>query len=187
MTKFDHTRKRRINWQFVIPAIIGVLTLGVIAFQAHLLQEANRAARAWVTVTIATLAKPVAVNEKPLVKIDVLNSGKTPALNVKVLGVVSIAANEAGSVNFGDTSTYPTAVIGPTSSITVTLDRPPLGQDEIQAIESGRNGLYAHGLVVYFDIFGRKRRTEFCFSIREKDMHNTPTVLTACEQGNTAD
>lgn len=141
--------------------------------------------RAWLTVTNAELLKSPAVNEKPLVKINVSNSGRTPALQAKVLGVVYLAAEEPGSVNFGDVSKYPTAVIGPSANISVTVDRPPLGQAEELALRANENGIYAHGEIRYFDIFGRQHHTGFCFMIKQKDF--LERAMTACETGNYAD
>ena len=180
------TKQAFRKWSLWINGILAVAAIVAAIFYFCQLQIARLDQRAWVTVTIATLEKPVATSEKPLVKVNILNSDKTPALNVKVLGVVYLAADEPGSVSFGDTAKYPAAVIGPTATMNVTLDRPPLGEDEVQAVQTNRNGIYAHGEITYLDIFGAKHHTGFCFSIREKDFNEIPMVMTACERLNWA-
>jgi hypothetical protein len=144
--------------------------------------------RAWVTVATAILLKEKAVDEKPEVEIKVFNSGKTPALEVKILGSVYLAADEPGSVNFGDVSKYPSAVIGPAAPPTsIILERPPLGELEVLALSSNANNLYAHGEIRYVDIFGKHHTTGFCFCLRQKDVKAAgPVVMNACETGNWA-
>lgn len=146
--------------------------------------------RAWVTVSSAKLLKPLAVSEEPLVEITIANSGKSPARNVKILGVVAPAAEtpDKGSVDFGDARNYPSAVLGPGAPpIPVTVTRPPLGETEELAIRSNANALYVWGEIRYADIFDRNQTTGFCFSIRQKDIKpEGGSVMTACETGNWA-
>jgi hypothetical protein len=124
------------------------------------------------------------------VEITVANSGKSPARDVKILGVVGPAAETPGveSVNFGAVRNYPSAVLAPGAPpILVIVTRPPLGESEELAIRSNANALYTWGEIRYVDIFNRNQTTGFCFSIRQKDIKpEGGSVMTACETGNYA-
>lgn len=184
----DWPRKHH-NVQVLI-AIGGLLGLAILILQWWQMREALHAdQRAWVTVGTATLLKERTVNEKPEVEIKVFNSGKTPALEVKILGAVYLSAEEPGSVGYPkDTSKYSSAVIGPAAPPTsVILERPPLGELEVLAFSSGANGIYAHGEIRYVDIFGKHHTTGFCFCLRQKDVKAAgPVIMTACETLNWA-
>jgi hypothetical protein len=189
--KPDWPRKHH-NVQMLI-AIGGLAGLGILILQWCQMRDTLRLdQRAWATVASAELVKRTAPNEKPQVAIKIVNSGKTAALEVKVLGAVYLAAQEPGSVGYPkDTSRYPSAVIGPGSNpIYVTLERPPLGPDEDLAIRDNSNGVYAHGEIRYVDIFGKRHTTGFCFSVHQKDMNDPEQIsnfdMTACETLNWA-
>lgn len=49
----------------------------------------------------------------------------------------------------------------------------PVSEEMRQAIARGEKAIYAFGEVVYRDIFKRKRRTEFCYSLSGQNFWNS--------------
>jgi hypothetical protein len=145
--------------------------------------------RAWLTVKTATLAKPLARGEAPVVLLEIINSGKSPALDVILAGsVFSRAALPLQDV--------PREIIGPDSSrmaigpdamiiIPMTASEPISEQEQIDAIRYGPWRLYARGVIAYLDALRTPHKTTFCFRLKGDDFDRG--VMGACERGNTVE
>lgn len=145
--------------------------------------------RAWLTVESARLVTPLTAGLQPKVELSILNGGKTPALDVRIvpfIGVGATGSDNISSVSGGQNGEWPHAVIGPNSRATVTFNGSVLADDEIKMVHESIQALYSTGCIEYRDIFGETvHRTHFCYSIRG-DILGTMN-LGACERGNTLD
>jgi hypothetical protein len=145
--------------------------------------------RAWVTTTTSQLAKPLVIGEKPLVTVSIINSGKTPALNVITGGDADIS-EELSDVNFNMPIIRIKSkfVLGPgvTGKTTCEGLNPVVDQTEIDDLKNGqRLRLYVRGVITYDDVFGRSHQTTFCAWINGKDLEG-PTMH-SCGFGNKSD
>ncbi len=132
--------------------------------------------RAWIgTITVSpaqlkdTDNKPIYLKEgsPATFGVEIINSGKSPALNVTSTIAVSIRRN---NVKFSDPHLTPWGVVSmrviqpqghdmlPTRPLT-----PPPTNSVIESIKSGENILYLFGVITYKDIFQRSHQNTFCF------------------------
>jgi len=145
--------------------------------------------RAWVTVKTATLTKAPTIGEPVLVTLEIINSGKTPALNATIGGSV-ISRSIISEKDFQDATIYKPVsvmVIGPSTVVTIFLDTSDAvrQQEQIDALGK-KNTIYASGFLQYDDIFGKQHRTKFRFKLLPEDYARHMTTLAAAERGNDA-
>jgi hypothetical protein len=133
-------------------------------------REANEVSqRAWLTVKSSTLAKPLAIGEAPTVIVQIVNSGRSPALKVLVSGAVfsraKLRPEDMAEGAPPGRRPFSRMVIGPDTSTTVPMDsdEPITRQVQIDAIHAGLWRLYTKGFISYRDIFGKARKSRFCF------------------------
>jgi hypothetical protein len=145
--------------------------------------------RAWLTVKTATLAKPLATGEAPIVLLEIINSGKGPAVDVILAGSVfsraALPPNDiAREITRPDASRM---AIGPDAMIIIpmTASEPISEQEQIDAIQYGPWRLYARGVIAYLDALRTPRKTTFCFRLKSDDFDGR--VMGACERGNTVE
>ena len=144
--------------------------------------------RAWVTVRGAILTKQLATGEKVVVKLEIINSGKTPALETETAGVVSERPDTPRVDPTLPATVSSRGVVGPGVVVTTEFEsKVPITKDDIDWIQMGLNYIYVNGLIIYNDVFGQKHRTEFCFKISQKELQTQPFLMTDCDVGNTAD
>jgi hypothetical protein len=143
--------------------------------------------RAWVTITQSILYKPLAVGEVPKINMTLTNSGKTPALKVRIVGVAYVGDSPVSSSNIGHTGAIKEALIGPGGTISTEREavEPIRDDDVIQAIKDDTVRLYAMGYISYFDVFNQPHKTNFCIFISGKWLEKS--IMVNCDSGNAAD
>jgi hypothetical protein len=154
------------------------------------LDTAKNDQRAWVTVQSCKLDKALAINEAPAVVVEVINSGRTPALDAQIYSVVFTRALSWSNDLPTDTTNVKVVsrmVISPGARPTSTLkcETAFTEQTQIDVIQEGYVNVFATGVIKYFDVFKREHRTNFCFQIGGKTLDGL--FMQACEIGNTAD
>lgn len=145
--------------------------------------------RAWLTVKTASLAKPLAKGEAPIVLLEVVNSGKSPAVDVILAGSVfsrAVPPSQDAPREIAGPDSSRTAV-GPDAMITIpmTASEPISEQEQIDAIRHGPWRLYARGVIAYHDALRTPHKTTFCFRLKSDDFDRG--VMGACERGNTVE
>jgi hypothetical protein len=152
------------------------------------IETSRRDQRAWVTVSVANLSKPLAIGERPIVVLRMINSGKTPALDTAVAGTV-VSRKEVSQVEFAQDATgamQSRMVVGPSTAVSVLLDssEPVTRQEQIDAVARGPWTLYASGFITYRDVFRVEHRTRFCFKLDAEGIKQGGLVMAACDRGN---
>jgi hypothetical protein len=147
--------------------------------------------RPWVNVHSAKLSKPLEVGDAPVANFNVTNSGKTPALNGRMFGIILSAEPNMGF----DTSLDPAKlgadfthfVIAPGRTNEVTAPYGPANpiskQSDIDDIRNGKKCLFFIGHIFYEDVFGETHSTEFCAKMCS-DLFDSRTFI-LCNEGNT--
>lgn len=150
----------------------------------------RRDQRAWLTVNGISLSKPLAVGERVLVVIRVVNTGKTPAADTMVAGTVLSRRTLAEALS-GRTEGNPDSriIIGPNDAVTIPLDTsgPVTNQGQIDAISTGEWQLYAVGYIIYTDIFAAEHTTRFCFKADSEVAKAATAKWRGCAEGNSID
>jgi len=145
--------------------------------------------RAWIGVKATSIT---AVEGQPFsVKVEVTNTGKTPALNAHGLtnaeeivvgvGKLTSEATWANSVEAGVTWSRATVYPGGTVFGSVK-DSGVLTRDGIALVTKGTHRIYVRVVYDYDDIFGRPHKLRYC-GVLSRDL----TTLEQCDSGNYAD
>jgi hypothetical protein len=209
-------QKRHIRIQAAI-AFVGAIAVIIYGFQLCEMRKSTNAAtdaakaakdgitfardnahldqRAWVTISASQLVSPLVVGERPVIVVTLVNSGKTPALNVVSSGDADTVARgfSESEINSSLGTGHPGSkfVIGPgvtaktmCNGLRLIADETEI--DDLHAASSEKGPrLYVRGVIAYDDIFGKPHRTTFCAWINGRDLEG-PTMH-SCEFGNTAD
>ena len=148
--------------------------------------------RAWLTVRAVTLTHPLKLGEKPSAAIEIINSGKSPAIEARVAGTAlsrrTLTEALAGPNVLGEPDSR--AIVGPNVTLTVILDTSEAvaTQGQIDAITSGQGTFYATGTIFYDDIFKTAHWTKFCFKMGSMETTGSEkTSWAACARGNSVD
>jgi len=122
--------------------------------------------RAWLNVAITP--ELLAVGAKPAASLQIINAGRTPAINIIASYTIGIAEG-SGIAPMGGEITYPNGM-APTGIIAIgesrisRVDGPhQLTQNEFDALVAGRAHLYVTGIIRYEDVFRGRHMTRFCF------------------------
>jgi hypothetical protein len=170
----DRRRLEHVSLWFEGSIVVFTLALTVVSFyQWRATRESLEIAeRAWVTATQFKFADHPRVGEIPRATIDFTNAGNSPAANVKLIrfmtftnGLYPQPGPELDRLpEIGSAERLSTGVIGPSGAIhtDIALGR-AITEDEFKRIQTGASRLYVFGVLEYNDIFGKARRTEFCF------------------------
>jgi len=132
--------------------------------------------RAWISASINLWndsGKPMmeipAAGQPLIVRISYKNSGKTPALHVKIFARREgfIASDKFPSFEYGESKYGSPTTIPPDSNVVMddVITR-TLVQSDRDKIFSKDWRLYVHGRVAYDDVFGKAHITEFCSFLR---------------------
>jgi hypothetical protein len=149
--------------------------------------------RAWVTVRIAKVIKPPAMDEIPAVTLHIVNSGKTPALKHRAAAAIYINdTTDLTSQTKTPMGKDSNAVVGPNGEVDVPFDmrRPIVDEIVIQQMKEERSYLYIAGVIFYEDVFERPHRTNFCFRINGAKLFEqgeNARFMWSADIGNTAD
>lgn len=135
--------------------------------------------RAWVGITEIDIKDPIAVG-KPFVWVGYIeNSGKTPALAIRMLFRYRTAlGTNYPRFTYGATTHRRSAIIvlQPSSKISIgghaTSSDPNLTAAQINALRTGLTRMYIFGEISYEDIFGVRHTTRVCAWV-DPDLQNT--------------
>ena len=181
----DVTFARELNVFDALLFGVSVLGFGILAHQSFELRQTNKLAvesmqksadmfrldqRAWVTVRTAKMADRQ-------IQIAYVNSGNTPALGLKAMGVSFVAAQLPSDpeLNVGfieevfdrtESKTDPSAsVLGPDVANTAIIPiSPKIPSDALPRLVASEGlALYAAGYIEYHDAFGEPHLTTYCF------------------------
>lgn len=150
--------------------------------------------RAWIGVS--KVAPPKSLSDPILMSVSFANSGKTPALAVKMmLHVLILPAGNHDIIASHLDEEPKTRMDGPNDfifpGVTDTIEgwpfdehgrRTTLTAQQIAAIEAGTLTIYGHGRVEYQDIFGGAHWLTFCV-YWDGEIHD----YSACDRGNASD
>jgi cbb3-type cytochrome oxidase subunit 3 len=160
----------------VAALLLGVLYCGVtFAFWSATRQAVDQTRnqilltqRPWITVPRIELSEPLAANHPVRVTASVKNTGLSPALDVVTTSMLAVRQTQPGFVGRlvgrGDRRTDMGA--SDVQLIYMDLDQGQLREDDLAALQSGRQNLYAIVEVIYSDPFGHSGATSVCASYR---------------------
>ncbi|AMY11291.1 hypothetical protein LuPra_04539 [Luteitalea pratensis] len=177
----------QLNAELVVAVaalVIAVASAAVSFFQLSTMrQDLTLSHRAWVTITEAKYFD-VEAGKVPRVQIMIRNHGSTPAVGVAVAGAVYMRAkpdDEAADLTKGQLPK--TLIIGPSETVTSVLDMDASipNQSYVDALLDGRVSLFATGVLYYFDVFGAKHSTVFCFQV--SGAPPVDNAMHGCQQG----
>lgn len=203
--------QRGMDWlKIVVNVTLGIIALSIYYCQLDEMRKSTGAAtkaadaaeksveiaakaidRPWVTADKADLLEPPAIGKSLRVKLDVINTGKAPALNVGASGGVmtreEITLQDVPSaiVEGGEKSR---GVLAPEGHFDAFLecDEPLSNSLQIEMLDQGRLAIFAKGVIEYSDTDGHQHKTQFCFRITGKNLGTTNHMMDACAVGNTA-
>jgi hypothetical protein len=144
------------------------------------IEQFRQEQRAWVGATYVS-SIVIKAGEMPTFQVEVVNTGKTPALHVRF--TTSGTSRPAGEkIKF----VYPGPANGPQINSNVVLQptgryylgvggKPPaqpVTDHQVDVIKSGENWFWVYGKIVYDDTAARTHHTKFCFIIAS-DLKNS--------------
>ena len=142
--------------------------------------------RAWVTIRQPMLQSPLTVGEIPGIYLRVQNSGRSPALKLRI-------RHTFGILNKLPDGPMPEEPIMGEESLSVIAPGEymrsvgplgsPLTEVDLARLKRAELSIFTYGTVTYFDIFDTKHRTTFCLILRDI----TKTDLSPCGKWNEAD
>lgn len=171
-------------WMEIIGVIFLIAYTTVAAFQWYEMKKSTEAAnrnfrrdeRSWMAFKFMEGNITFTMNKSFLVPTEIMNTGKTPAKNVRgniVIGVFKKGERldftyTPGHANYAITA----GTIFPTGKIVESFEAIKHGQERAEAIiftgllkdelVSGQSLLVVHGRIVYNDIFGTEHWTTYC-------------------------
>ena len=146
--------------------------------------------RAWVGVKEVKFDQVMVIGRTPRIFIQLVNTGKTPAVDVAVASYVvsrtHLVKKDLESRQIG--SRVSNIVMLPNASFTAdaTSDEAFSKQEQITAIQQGINRLFVVGTVYYGDVFRRSWKTDFCFRF-EKMNADGLFIGAACAEHNSVE
>ncbi len=147
--------------------------------------------RPWISLESRHLQSALSM-EKPVgISFVLLNSGRTPALNVRVFATFFAAE----AINESEFNRYPRGifqssefVVGPNSKYVArtSLSKPIKSKEQMDSFNTGgKVRFYAVGTTLYDDIFGGSHSTNFSF--RAVTENEPRTTMIFAGTGNSAD
>ena len=120
--------------------------------------------RPWVIVQNANY-KDFKVGDKPIAVIVFINTGRTPARNVRTIGHIALRYEPAPNpIPYNSPNCYDSnSVIGPNNVMSLLLQTngPLLNEEDLKAVNEKKLRLYIWGCVDYDDIFSNHYKTNF--------------------------
>ncbi len=150
------------------------------------LQMARNDQRAWIG-TKSLIGEEIRPGVRIQFGVIVANLGKTPAKKVKTqTSWRALPRTTPFSPVYNKSTTnieqMSTSVLMPTFEGTLLAPPITLGEDQVEALRSGRAHFYVYGRITYEDVFGRSHKTTWCLFVNEK-----LDRMAACEIYNDAD
>lgn len=162
----------------------------------HAKETARIDQRAWITIKGAILQQPLKVNEAPVIRTVITNSGRTPALEVGVFSGVFLQETGqeiSASLNHIERTVSAAATDGSRGVVTPNFDfqsirddAVPINAAQIEGIVAGSITLYIAGFVEYTDVFKEIHRTRFAFRISGQGQLDKRDMV-ICNTGNTVE
>jgi hypothetical protein len=165
-------------WCSVRPtdALIAMLALcfvGLGGWQAYQLkrgadlarEDSRRRMRAYVSADLAGEILNAFSPGLPAFQIRMINSGQTPAYDVRSWRAIAIHELPLGAelARPADAVEESDAVIGAGGEAFLALHwQGALGKEQLADIKAGTRGLYVFGCIEYLDVFGDRHHTQFC-------------------------
>jgi hypothetical protein len=190
----------RGNQTQVIIACAATVIFATIGVAAHLLAKVPRTdpspsnqpiaafqleQRAWLAVKEITFSNHMRAGQIPTVEIVVVNTGRTPALDVSIVKTIRIdVALPDGGMPRPEMPDQSVAVLGPGIEL-VGESRLTRARTELEVVTLRRRAshLYAYGIIRYRDVFEVWHYTEYCVEA----IPTSPTGEAAvCGKWNTA-
>jgi hypothetical protein len=116
---------------------------------------------------------------------NVHNSGRTPAINVKVyLNSLLVAGKNANNFDAEECKTCPQSVLLPNAAlnIDVSLDSSIITASTVNRVKSGDETIWLTGRIDYIDSLARPHITRVCMNYVPKTL-----AFGTCQQGNSLD
>ena len=177
-----------LNWITVGGGIVALGGLIAVYAQLQMMKTSLRTTeRAWVTIQGPKLQAPLAIGEIPSVYVRIQNSGRSPALKVKLrhsFGMPDmLAEGPMPPEEPPSTDDESSSVIAPGEyQISIVPFGSPLTEEYLAHLKKGESTVFTYGTVTYFDIFDVKHQTNFCLSLQDI----TNTHLSRCVKWNDA-
>jgi hypothetical protein len=196
-------KDRRDKWKFrfeVAGLVVLSIYAGFTAVTYFQIKESATAAteqfradqRAWLALSVSS-EKPK-VGENMPVMVEMVNNGKTPAIDVRLCGLADYASDLNGFPPFrdyGPKDCTPTMLLPPVGTAVLPLiiysDDPSrgFGKSEVEALTSGRIFVRLYGKVSYSDIFGCRHWMDYCH--RRVVISGGQVGWISCKNGNAID
>ena len=147
---------------------LGILTLGVLAFNAYLVVQAHELARndqrAWVG-PVERGVPVIEVGGMPSIAVIVTNHGRTPAVSVQMKTTYAVFAEGLHrepeyTITAPKGQSHSILFAGERLKFHATYDV-PLTAEEVRDIEQETRALHLFVEITYGDFFGEPRRTAF--------------------------
>jgi hypothetical protein len=127
------------------------------------LETARTDQRAWVGV-VKLNSFNFKTGPNYFIPFDIVNSGKTPALNVRTKATLKTLEKGTQFIpTYQPPTTVPSlSVVQPQMHMELTTLPIDISASQFANIKNGRGILYAYGDITYDDIFGKSHETTFC-------------------------
>jgi hypothetical protein len=124
--------------------------------------------RPWITVPRIELSEPLTANHPVRVTASMKNTGLSPALDVVTSSMLAVRQTPPGFVGRLVVRSDRRMDMGASDVqlIYLDLEQGQLREDDLAAVQSGRQNLYAIVEVIYSDPFGHAGATNVCASYR---------------------
>jgi hypothetical protein len=173
------------------------------ATQANLMNRDNAHLdqRAWLGIIASdeTQTMPETANQPFIIRLGIVNTGKTPAMNVRT--VTSFDFSPSGSTpNYAQIDAYlkdysgvifpgaKPAIEFPIGATNASGERIPLNEEQFHSIDNGDTRIDVFGKILYDDIFGVHHWTVFSLYVRaplrRKELQPTKSTMIATEMGS---
>jgi hypothetical protein len=118
--------------------------------------------RAWLTVKEISIE--VNVGGESRITARFTNTGKTPALHVRVVTRVQWgpSATEKPDFHYSETDAEGESIVSPTGETAIEETKWAPSPADVENLKSGKMALFVFGSVYYKDIFNRPHRTDYC-------------------------
>jgi hypothetical protein len=141
--------------------------------------------RAWIVPTTVTFVVPPIPGKYPSVRVDLHNTGKTPALDVVISNQISYYPSDAkeSDLPWSLPASQSKTMIGPNQhqySDNALIGGNSLSEGNLRDLREDRTRLFVYGTIDYVDIFKVPHFTKFCV------FWNGTGDFTACPFGNDA-
>lgn len=125
--------------------------------------------RAWISAGAAVRAPPT-VGQILEVKVTTANTGKTPAVNTKSCGAITIQTMPSiPKINCTSENSRIIGILSPNApwayADTAPFGERPLTQEEYNGIVSEKLYVFQQGKITYDDVFGRNHWVTYCYRL----------------------